>query len=121
MPPWRRNIIYGYIVGGCAVLAHFTLNCKKYNQRFFKPGSIPSIPRIIGLASIQAVHFALFLAGLLYGIYGWVLLHFREAQPCGVPEDVLQNTGAGRWADPQALTQPPKEYSAGEYAHLRAQ
>jgi hypothetical protein len=55
MPPWRRYTIYGYIVAGCAALMYFTLNCKKYNQRFYKPGSVPTIPRIIGLASLQAV------------------------------------------------------------------
>lgn len=55
IPQWRRYLLMGYNVAGCATLMYFTVNCKKYNQRYLQNNRNRSLYRLAGIATAQAV------------------------------------------------------------------
>jgi hypothetical protein len=55
IPRWRRYLLLGYNVAGCVGLMYFTMNCKKFNQRYMQKSSNRSLYRIVGIATAQAV------------------------------------------------------------------
>lgn len=48
-------MLYSYNVVSCAALMYYTLNCKRFNQRYLQSSSNRSIYRVMGIATAQAV------------------------------------------------------------------
>jgi hypothetical protein len=71
---------------------YYTMNCKRFNQRFMVPGKSRSVFRIIGIATLQAVKIRSYLDDILRIVLCRICYSVWYMESSAVSEDVLRHS-----------------------------